>query len=224
MITWPSTLRAARPIIWISDVSDRRKPFLVGVEDRDQRHLGQVETLTQQVDADEHVELAEPQRAQDLDPLERVDLAVQVAHADAELDEVVGEVLGHLLGERGDENPLVALGAAADLGDEVVDLALRVGRTSTSGSMSPVGRTICSTTCDDTSSSYGLGVAERNTTWFTFSTNSSKRSGRLSIADGSRNPCSTSVSLRDRSPSYWPCSCGTVTCDSSSTTRKSSGK
>ena len=26
--------------------------------------------------------------------------------------------------------------------------------------------------------------------------NSSKRSGRLSIADGSRKPCSTSVSLR----------------------------
>ncbi len=47
--------------------------------------------------------------------------------------------------------------------------------------------------------------------------NSSKRSGRLSIADGSRNPCSTSVSLRERSPSYWPWSCGTVTCDSSTT-------
>ena len=36
--------------------------FLVGVEDRDQRHLGQVEALPQQVDADEHVEVAEPQR------------------------------------------------------------------------------------------------------------------------------------------------------------------
>ena len=28
MITWPSTLRAARPIVWISDVSQRRKPSL----------------------------------------------------------------------------------------------------------------------------------------------------------------------------------------------------
>ena len=48
--------------------------LLVGVEDRDERHLGQVEPLAEQVDADEHVVLAEPQLADDLDPLERVDL------------------------------------------------------------------------------------------------------------------------------------------------------
>ena len=86
-----------------------------------------------------------------------------------------------------------------------------VGRTTTSGSISPVGRTICSTTCFDTFSSYALGVADMKMTWLIFSPNSSNRSGRLSIADGSRKPCSTSVSLRDRSPSYWPWSCGTVT-------------
>ncbi len=210
MITWPSTLRAARPIVWISDVSRAQEALLVGVEDRDERHLGQVETLPQQVDADEHVELAEPQRAQDLDPLERVDLAVQVAHADAELEQVVGEVLGHLLGERGDEHPLVALDARPLISATRSSIWPLVGRTITSGSMRPVGRTICSTTCVDISSSYGLGVADMNTTWFTCSMNSSNRSGRLSIADGSRKPCSTSVSLRDRSPSYWPCSCGTV--------------
>ena len=98
--------------------------LLVGVEDRDERHLGEVEALPEQVDADEHVELAEAQRPQDLDPLERVDLAVQVPDADAELEEVVGEVLRHLLGERGDEHALVALDADVDLVDEVVDLAL----------------------------------------------------------------------------------------------------
>src|SRR5207245_118681 len=98
-----------------------------------------------------------------------------------------------------------------------------VGFTITSGSTSPVGRTICSTTCLDFSSSYSPGVADMNTTWFTCSMNSLNRRGRLSSADGSRKPCSTSVSLRDRSPSYCPCSCGTVTCDSSSTQRKSSG-
>ena len=73
---------------------------------------------------DEHVELAEAEAAQDLDPLERVDLAVQVPHPDAELDQVVGEVLRHLLRERGDQHPLVGLGPQVDLGDEVVDLAL----------------------------------------------------------------------------------------------------
>ena len=46
-----------------------------------------------------------------------------------------------------------------------------------------MGRTICSTTCCETWISYGLGVAERKTTWGTRSTNSSKRNGRLSAAD-----------------------------------------
>ena len=58
MITLPFTLRAARPMVWISERSAAQEAFLVGVEDRDQRHLGQVEALAQQVDADQHVELA----------------------------------------------------------------------------------------------------------------------------------------------------------------------
>ena len=41
----PSTLRAARPIVWISEVSLRRKAFLVGVEDGDQAAFGNVEAL-----------------------------------------------------------------------------------------------------------------------------------------------------------------------------------
>ena len=73
-------------------------------------------------------------------------------------------------------------------------------------------------------SSYAPGVAETKTIWLTLPRNSSKRSGRLSIADGSRKPKSTSVCLRERSPSYMPPICGTVWCDSSMKTTKSSGK
>ena len=40
------------------------------------------------------------------------------------LEEVVGEVLGHLLGQGGDQDALVLLGAGADLVEQVVDLAL----------------------------------------------------------------------------------------------------
>jgi hypothetical protein len=60
-----------------------QEPLLVGVQDGHQRHLGQVQPLAQQVDADQGVELAEAQLAQDLDPLDRVDLGVQVAHLHA---------------------------------------------------------------------------------------------------------------------------------------------
>ena len=60
-----------------------QEAFLVGVEDGDQRALGNVEALAQQVDADQHVEGAQPQVADDLDALQRLDVGVHVAHAHA---------------------------------------------------------------------------------------------------------------------------------------------
>ena len=78
MMTLPSTCRAARPIVWISDALRAQEALLVGVEDGHQRDLGQVQPLAQQVDADHHVVDAQAQVAQDLDPLQRLDLAVQV--------------------------------------------------------------------------------------------------------------------------------------------------
>jgi hypothetical protein len=47
--------------------------------------------------------------------------------------------------------------------------------------------------------------------WRTTFSNSSKRSGRLSSAEGRRKPYSTRFSLRERSPRYMPPSCGMVT-------------
>ena len=57
--------------------------------------------------------------------------------------------------------------------------------------------------------------------WFL---NSSNFRGRLSKADGSRNPYRMSFSLRDRSPRYIPFSCGMVAWLSSIIKRESLGK
>jgi hypothetical protein len=54
--------------------------------------------------------------------------------------------------------------------------------------------------------------------------NSSKFIGRLSSADGRRNPCSTSVRLRAWSPLNMPRICDSETCDSSMIVRNSGGK
>ena len=83
-----------------------QKAFLIRVENRDERHLGQIESFAQQVDADEHVELAEPKSANDLHALDRVDVGVHVAHAHADLLQIVGEILRHPLRERRDEHAL----------------------------------------------------------------------------------------------------------------------
>ena len=115
-----------------------QEPLLVGVEDRDERHLRQVDPLAEEVDPDEHVEDPEPQVAQDRHPLERVDLAVEVLDLDPELPEVVGEVLGHLLRQGRDEGPLAALDPEPDLLQQVVDLA--VGRADLDRRVDDAGR------------------------------------------------------------------------------------
>ncbi len=84
--TRPSTLRAARPMVWISDDAERRKPGLVGVEDGHQLDLGEVEALAQEVDAHQDVVLAQTQVAQELDAGDGVDVGVQVAHPHPQLE------------------------------------------------------------------------------------------------------------------------------------------
>ena len=111
-------------MVWISEPDGSQEAFLVGVENGDQRDFGQVEALAQQVDADQHVELAAAQVAQDLDAVERAHFGVQIVALHADFGVILGQVLRHALGQRGDEHALVGLGALADLAQQVVHLAL----------------------------------------------------------------------------------------------------
>ena len=116
---------ARRPADRLDQTACRTKEaFLVGVQDRHERHLGQVKTLAEQVDPDKHVVLPQPQLPQQFDAAQRVHLGVQVPHPDAHLQQVIGQVLGHLLGQRGHQHAFVGRGALADLADQVVDLTL----------------------------------------------------------------------------------------------------
>ena len=99
-----------------------------------------------------------------------------------------------------------------------------VGRTSMAGSTMPVGRMSCSTMPSERCSSHGPGVALMCTTWSRCSSNSSKVSGRLSSAEGSRKPNSTRISLRVRSFLYMPATWGMVMWLSSTTSSQSGGK
>ena len=69
----------------------------------------------------------EAQIADDLDALQRLDIAVHVAHADALLVHIFGQVFRHLLGQRGDQGAIAALGDLAAFGDQIVDLAFPRG-------------------------------------------------------------------------------------------------
>ena len=116
---------AGRPADHLDERPGRpQEALLVGVEDRDQGHLGQVDALAQEVDPDQDVEHPEAQVAQDRDPLERVDLAVEVLDLDPELLQVVGRssaifLVSVVTSARSPRSTRVA-----DLLEQVVDLAL----------------------------------------------------------------------------------------------------
>src|SRR3546814_2254360 len=66
-----------------------QEALLVGIEDRDQAALGDVEPFAQQVDADEHVVDPQPQVADQLDPLQRLDVAVRSEEHTSELQSLM---------------------------------------------------------------------------------------------------------------------------------------
>src|SRR6202022_1048735 len=116
-----------------------QKTFLVGVEDRNQRAFGNVEAFAQQVDADQRVERAEPEVADDLDALDGVDIGGHVAHANALLVQIFGEVFRHPLCQHGDQAAIAGLRGGADFADEIVDLG--AGRADVDGRIDQAGGT-----------------------------------------------------------------------------------
>ena len=99
-----------------------QESFLVGVQDRHQRDLRNVQALSQQVDAHQHVKNVQPHIPDDLRPLQRVDIRVQVLDADACPRQVIREILRHLLGQSSDQHLVSVLDRLPDLADQVVDL------------------------------------------------------------------------------------------------------
>ncbi|SKN44767.1 Uncharacterised protein [Mycobacteroides abscessus subsp. massiliense] len=91
-----------------------QEAFFVSVEDGDEGDFGDVEAFAQEVDADEYVKQSEPQISNDFNALYGVNVAMQVAHFDAEFAVIVGELLRHAFGEGGNEYAFAFLDAVVD--------------------------------------------------------------------------------------------------------------
>ena len=99
-----------------------QKAFFVGIQNRHQRHLGDVQAFTQQVNPHQHIKQAQAQIADDFHAFDGVDVAVQIAHFDAQIIVIIGELLGHAFGQRGHQHTLADGGALGDFAHQVVDL------------------------------------------------------------------------------------------------------
>ena len=96
--------------------------LLIRVQNGDQADLRHIQTLTQEVDAHQHIKLAQTQVADQLHTLDGLHIVVHIAHLDPRLGEVFGEILRHFLGQRRDQHALIARRPLVDLPNEIVDL------------------------------------------------------------------------------------------------------
>ncbi len=110
-------------MVCMSDGFAAQETLFVGVENCDQRHFGEVEAFTEQVDADQGFEPPFAKVAQVLDAFKGIELAVEPFALDAFVGEIEREVFGQALGERGHQNALADGAALFDLLQEVGHLA-----------------------------------------------------------------------------------------------------
>ena len=101
-----------------------QEAFLIGIQNRNQGHLGQVQALTQQVNTNQHVEGAQAQFAQKLHTAQGINVRVQVLHLHAVLQQVLGQILRHALSEGRDQHTLITLNAHANLLEQIINLPL----------------------------------------------------------------------------------------------------
>ena len=97
----------------------------VGVKDGHQAHLGNIEALTQKVDADDDVDVAEAKGVDDLGSLNGVNFRMQVVRLDPHAIEVSRHLFGELDGHDRHQASFPALNAQVDFCQQVVDLAGR---------------------------------------------------------------------------------------------------
>ena len=101
-----------------------QETLLVGVHNRNQSHLGQVQSFTQQIDANKYIERAGAQVVENLHTFQCFDVRMDISVAHAHAVEVARKLLGHTLGEGCDEHLVASAHTSVDLLHQVVDLVV----------------------------------------------------------------------------------------------------
>ena len=106
MITCPATFRAARPLVWMSERSERRNPSLSASRIATRETSGMSSPSRRRLTPMRTVELAHPEVADDVHPLQGMDVRVEVLHPDAEPFVVGRQILRHPFRQGRHEDPL----------------------------------------------------------------------------------------------------------------------
>ena len=98
------------------------EPFLIRVQNRHERNFRQIQTLAQEVNADQRIERALAQSPQNIHAPDGINIRVEIFAPDADIGEVLRQVFAGAFRERGDECSPATLRRGADFFNQVVDL------------------------------------------------------------------------------------------------------
>ena len=101
-----------------------QKSLLVRVQNADKRHFRKIETFTEQIDADKNVEIGRAQSAQNFHALDCVDVAVEIAHFQSDIAQIIGEIFRGSFGQCRNQDAFGFFHALPTKLDCVVDLVL----------------------------------------------------------------------------------------------------
>ena len=99
-----------------------QKSFFICIENADERNFGKIETFAEQIDTDEDVEVGRAESAQNFDAFNRVDVAMQIAHFQSNIAQVIGQIFGGAFGQGCHQNSLILFHTLAAQLDCIVDL------------------------------------------------------------------------------------------------------
>src|SRR4029077_5872453 len=83
-----------------------QKSFLVGIQYADERNFGKIKAFAEQIDSNEDVEIRRPQPAQNFHALDCVNVAMQVAHFQSDIAQIIRKILRRSLRKRRHQDPL----------------------------------------------------------------------------------------------------------------------
>ena len=99
-----------------------QESFLIRIQNCHQRNLRNIQSLSQQVDTHQHIKDIQTHIPDNLRPLQRIHIGMQVTHPDTQFLHIVGQIFRHTLGQGGDQYLMVGCHFFINLTDQVIDL------------------------------------------------------------------------------------------------------
>ena len=99
-----------------------QEPLLIGIQNSNQRNFRQIQTLAQQIDANQHIKDTQAQIPNDFHALYRFDIMMQISHTNARVFQIIGQIFCHFDRQRCDQYALFSRCPRVDFANQIINL------------------------------------------------------------------------------------------------------